>query len=286
MARDIATIEAADLYDPAHLGVAFAVNFNWYDWCVVPDANTIPGEDAPRTCIGWDRRYSDSWDQTVTVCARLYWNTKGSANFEHQISLASVGSCDENGVYDQVRTDRLPIMTQYNGLQNVTPTPIIADVQNVVITSLNETATGNQDYIKYDPTPGSPYEHPQISFTAQDKGDYRGHHFAFTIFIQPIEPSGMERLSEYQAKARLYGSIDLSSGLPTTETPIWWGVTNTYCQLEKGIYMYDVQINEYDEAWNLVDCFAYKWPYCLSVGEHDAWLKFPYGEEPSLKCRL
>ena len=272
-----ATIEAADPFDPEHLGESCGVGFDWgANWFVVPDMTTVPVPGLhptdESTGVGWHRHVGSAhWDETVTVCTRFYWETWKSANGEgYQVALASMGDVDSLGNWlDQIRTDHLEIMS--GGLHYVTPEPTTANVQNVVITSLNETATSNQDYIKYDPDPDSKYHTPTISFTAQDKGDYAGHRYEYQIFLQPTEASGREKLFKNQVTQWLVGNVDLAKGGPVTKSVPWNGsikeLPTTANVAEWGTYTYDVQINEYDEIGNLLDWFAYKWPYCLSVSE-------------------
>ena len=264
------TIEAADPYDPAHLGVAFVVCSDWnalvYRAGLQHGAGShraravrlrhraerpvSPGGQERLSVLGADRHglyqilleYPDEreragWRRAVSGPARLggrVWQPGADRHDDHHGPAV--------------------------GCNLVKPTPTTADVQNVVITRLNETQTSNQDYIKYDPNPDSEYHTPTISFTVRDKGDYAGHTYQYQIFLQPTWASGRELLYKDQVIKWLVDDVDMASGSPVTKPVPWNGTIRQSSLLaDRGTYTYDVQINEYDEAGNLIDLFAYKW---------------------------
>ena len=60
-------------------------------------------------------------------------------------------------------------------------------------------------------------------------------------------------------------------------------IYSTPLDAEWGTYTYDVVVEKLDPWDNVVDHFAYKWPYCLTVGDHNVWIDLD-GSNEILKC--
>lgn len=159
------------------------------------------------------------------------------------------------------------------------PAPLTVNVQNLVVSDLSA-EKGTVDYFKYDPNPSSPFHRPSISFTVEDTLE-AGHHYEYNIFVQPTTNSGFAVLQKEGAYSWLVGNF----ATPDKMTVTWYGSRfpdYTQDTAGWGTYTYDVGVIEYDQSGNIVDWFNSKWPYCLSVGDHDVWWNFS-GDSAKLK---
>ena len=163
------------------------------------------------------------------------------------------------------------------------PSPSEVDVKNLVVNTISATH-GNIDYFKYDPDPGSPYNRPVVRFTIEDKNQpgQEGHYYRYWVMVQPTRASGKEflDLGDVYGYAYAYVSGDAPPLIKEVEwkgkVNIWnEGHTNYWTSEEDeadwGTYTYDVIVNEFDANNKCVDTFAYKWPYCLTLGDHNLY---------------
>jgi len=224
-------------------------------------------------------------------------------NGKHAVTLAQINDVETtNGLTFQHHD------AQQGGWQPAYesgPAPKEPDVQNLVITGISA-STGTVDYLKYDPDPASPYHRPTVSFTFEDKGEDQQAAYTYHCWalIQPTRASGQEFLDLGDIYGYAYAYVQ-DTATPVTKTfdpwagkvCIWNEEHTAYAlsgadEADWGTYTYDVIINKVDSNENVVDVFAYKWPYCLTISndEHHVWVteteqdESPFLIKSELKC--
>ncbi len=154
-----------------------------------------------------------------------------------------------------------------------------ATISNLVVTSLKP-GNGTIDYIKYDPDPEGKYHRPTLEATFADTNHVgQNHHYVcYWMLLATANPVERELLDVDDANFRADSVIN-AARVPTVVNFTWQGhvgeidIDNPPFDVEYdvatyGTYTYDVDVVELDENWNFVDWHSYKWPSCLSIGEH------------------
>ena len=218
-------------------------------------------------------------DHPVTICTKYLWHSRTTpslpgwvpeigTNGPHTVQLDSYRTV---GMTTFTPATTLPITQLGTGVVDAPLRPVTVEVQNLVV-DVKCTSAGpdNKDYFAYDPDPDSPAEHhrPWIKFTVADACS-SSHTYEYQIFVQPTSASGFDRLEKDGAYAWLVGTC--SPGTGTICVP--YNGTKGLDQATKDVaewstYTFDVGVIERDLSGEIVDRFYFKWPYCLSLGEH------------------
>ena len=253
-------------------------------WYVLTNGNWVASTVTPN-----DTDYTTTPQQFMYL---LDWFTQTTPNLVYKGVQGYMPALGHNGQHNLeiVAVDGLPVDTlpfqEYNSTTFTwdEAVPVLCDinsvmVQNLVVTSLTS-SNGTVDYLKYDPIEGSQYHRPRIDFTIQDDGD--PHKYHCWVMIQPTGEAGQDflELGDVYSFAYTYAENECINPMPVSIT--WNGMAiasrdtfkGTYVPGEAdsadwGTYTYDVIVQEYDEDdGTYLDQFAYKWPYCLTIGDH------------------
>lgn len=257
------------------------VNGEWVSATVSP--KTANDGTTPRLF-----RYLVEWN-TKTGPSVSYNGVSGFAppmghNGEHCVSIVEINGKPGTEVSFQ-HQENSNWLTPYKagpGAKNPT-------VRNLVVTGVNATY-GTVDYLKYDPDASSQYNRPIVNFSIEDDGD--AHKYHCWVMIQPTGEAGQNflELGDVYAFAYTYAEDECTNPMPVAIT--WDGskiesrdtLARTYIpgapdSADWGTYTYDVIVQEYDDNDSTyLDRFAYKWPYCLTVGEHSLEENFVFDE--------
>jgi hypothetical protein len=255
---------------------------DWVETSAPPSADNGASADPRilRTLVTqWDTptgpgvEYYDEASQTW-----VGFNPSMGHNGTHAVSLAAIDG-DPDTTLIPIQQFDYPTQTwsdpEYAGAD-----PVDADVRNLVVTSIGATH-GNIDYLKYIPDPESAFYRPRVSFGFDDHNlDGQSHTYRVWALIQPTKYAGQEFLDLGDIYGYAYAYVRDDSP-PTSGQLTWdgsvctWNEAHTEYTLgdpdeaEWGTYTYDVIVNELDGEGNVVDAFAYKWPYCLTLGDHE-----------------
>jgi len=148
-----------------------------------------------------------------------------------------------------------------------------ACVKNLVIKNVSS-SNGTVDYLKYDIDYDSENNRPSVTFTFEDDGETH-QRYRCSLMLQPTSDSGFDFIQSGDVFALSQSIVVSEEDNPKTVTLVWDGSTRQYPIVDTATtstYAYDVMVEELDEEDNLIDAFSYKWPYCLTAGEHDVWL--------------
>ena len=290
VAADSATVRIADDYDQEALryfedsedgdwSIDFTAESEWYivksgvlpqDW---EEASLVPNE-------------VNTSGEVVTLAKIRHWNTPWEPyldpyiphmghNGGHTVWLNTVDEQPAEEIPFQVGTET-PVASG--------PSPLVPDVRNLVITNVT-TNNGTVDYFKYDPEPGSKYHRPVISYTVEDDGDQQEYDFYF--IVRPTGAHGWDKPNKDYPEAYGWDWSLCNDPSKLGEVSFTWnGSSHPGAEedtAEWGTYTFEVFAYKYypgePRFENWIDWFYYKWPYCLSVGTHTAWVP-----EPVNKC--
>ena len=200
-------------------------------------------------------------------------------NGSHEISVVAV---DENTAQTALEFQHYDATAQPPGWQDpveVNVAPRNVTVSNLVVTNLSP-GNGTIDYIKYDPDPDGKYHRPTMKATFNDNNPSGQQHYyvSYWMLLATANPVAREHLDMNDVYSRSDAVIN-TYATPTSVDFTWYGtlgevstddiLNDEECDVaEWGTYTYDVDVIEYDENDEMVDWHSYKWPSCLSIGEH------------------
>ncbi len=192
-------------------------------------------------------------------------------NTKHSISVMAI---DGDATKTKIPFQQYTVAT--DGWGTATEVDVKArevEVKNLVVSNVNAT-TGTVDYLRYDPDPDSPYHRPRITFSVDDTVfPQPDHTYKYWVMIQPTKDSGKELLDLDDIYS--YAYTFAHGQMPPVVSEIEWVGTDSMDgepdSAQRGTYTYDVVVEEWVGS-TLIDRFAYKWPYCLTVDKHDTWV--------------
>lgn len=295
------TVEAQDDYPytrmpPAAFTSTWNVKSAFQWWELVnpgtPQAEWVPASTAPGSTDGnreggvpkiyrglaaWNTPFSPSLPFTPPM----------GHNGRHTLRVAQVNGVDGNEVAFQHFT-----VPAWEDPYTVKVASRRAVVKNLVITNVR-TSNGTQDYFKYDPDANSPHNRPTISFTIEDEGDPHEYDAYILMWPTSVTTSLFQGFTTADAVA---WTEDMHLGVgPVSRTwdgsliPEDWAGHAPDGSV-KSTYALEVMVFEYKDAYatrgEYIDWFYMRWPYCLSVGEHEVWVNFGTAEEESeMRCK-
>jgi len=276
------TVKAQDDYAYTGNPAAFTCTWNlgsvsqWWE-LINPgtaQAQWVPATDAPNNATG-----NRDGSVAKVYCKLAEWNTPFTPSLPYTPPMGHNGAhtlkiIKVNGVDGDEVSFQHYVVPDWQAAYAKTVPAQKAVVKNLVITNVS-TSNGTADYFKYDPAEDGAYHRPTINFTIEDDGD--PHRYECYVWIQrTAAASGWAILNHGTAGVDGWMKKDLTSPGSVSATwdgshePANWAGHNPDEALW-GTYTFDVYAIEYDELGNRKDWFYLKWPYCLTVGDHNLW---------------
>jgi len=283
---DGANIQFTRDFDPENIKVTVPVHFNgtvWYryDSHRTPDEWDFFVDENGKTNIG--RPYSEPGSYTprdygVTLASPLMslFTTSmpippnlpfNTVNDPHSVSLHSVfwdWNPEGGYYYESEERSLLPIIGPPDGFYENGPVPSPYSPRNIMIQPGSIQTNATEDYLKYDPdSDDQELREPSMSFRVIDADAGSGHQYNFCIFVQPTGAAGFDKLG-LSSTRWVHGVFNFDGGTETTvNVPGEKMLQSSAFSEGWGTYTFDVGVFESDGDW-----FYYKWPYCLSIGDH------------------
>ena len=287
---EVSCNQVADTYAPSEIrtDIGFDMRAMW--WKYDPHAPCSEWEfvgDGPYT-----QNTSNPPETYVLASQQLLWDTRTAPTLSGYTPPMGHNGRHTMGIYEvfsypstHVPAKNIPILTLEQGMVANGPRPAMVDVRNLVIEQNSITTNATIDYLKYDPDSENPaLRAPSMSFTVSD-ADTAGYTYQYVIFMQPTGAAGTQYLDSLSTRW-VRGVFDFGgSQTKTVDVPGEKMLESSAFSEGWGTYTFDVGVIESDSNGNIVDRFYYKWPYCLSVGDHDVWIKYPGDENVELRCQ-
>jgi hypothetical protein len=275
------TVKIQDDYsyvgDPAFARYTFdlTTTSNWFE---LKNAGTAFQKWEPAVIAPNDLNGNKNGSSARVFCKIFEWDTSftPSLNFTppmghngaHTLEIVKINGQDGNKALFQRFN---------NGWQTAYEKEVQAQkavVKNLVVTNVS-TSNGTEDYFKYNPVPGSPYNRPVINFTIEDEGDPHEYDAYILMWPTSITADVFSRLTTSDAVA-----WDMSYHLGTGAISKTWDgslISSQWAgheadQADWGTYAFEICVYEYPDSNTKVedftDWFYLRWPYCLQIDEH------------------
>ena len=272
------TVSVIDTYDyKVHDPAIASITFNlkdvtyWYE--LVNDSITGKASWVPADIIPGDSVGNRDGSHNRVFCGLAFWDstTIPSLNYDplmghngnHALQVTAIDGTASKELYFE---EYDAITGTWGNDYDMTVKDGTVYIRNLTLTNVHS-STGTEDYFRYSYLYDSPYNEPTINFTIDD------------IDNSELEPTYMVYISAWPTAATptLFAeSFVLPAGSFVVDTVFnspgakSVNLADFDVNLEHGTYAYEIEIHKYVDN-NLVDWFALKWPYCLTIGEHSLY---------------
>jgi len=269
------TVSVIDTYDyKVHDPATASITFNlkdvtyWYE--LVNDSVTGKASWVPADIIPGDSVGNRDGSHNRVFCGLAFWDstTIPSLNYDplmghngnHALQVTAIDGTASKELYFE---EYDAITGTWGNDYDMTVKDGTVYVRNLTVTNVHS-STGTEDYFRYSYLYDSPYNEPTINFTIDD------------IDNPELEPTYMVYISAWPTAATptLFAEsfvlpansvvVDTVFNSPGAKSV---NLADFNVDLEHGTYAYEIEIHKYVDN-NLIDWFALKWPYCLTIGEH------------------
>ena len=283
------TVSVIDTYDyKVHDPAIASITFNlkdvtyWYE--LVNDSVTGKASWVPADIIPGDSVGNRDGSHNRVFCGLAFWDstTIPSLNYDplmghngnHALQVTAIDGTASKELYFE---EYDAITGTWGNDYDMTVKDGTVYIRNLTLTNVHS-STGTEDYFRYSYLYDSPYNEPTINFTIDDI-DNPELEPTYLVYISAwptaATPTLFAESFVLPANSVVVDTIFNSPGAKSVN------LADFDVNLEHGTYAYEIEIHKYVDN-NLIDWFALKWPYCLTIGEHSLYSKMVTADQEAM----